>query len=98
MAAPGGGGAAARRSRSEDLRRARTGGRRTEAPSARVGDVSCAPRTAGSAPPGVIIRPETEAEHDSIRQVNDEAFGDTLEGKIVDAIRASNRFVPELSL
>jgi putative acetyltransferase len=46
----------------------------------------------------VIIRPETEAEHDSIRQVNDEAFGDTLEGKIVDAIRASNRFVPELSL
>jgi putative acetyltransferase len=46
----------------------------------------------------VIIRPETAADHDAIRQVNDEAFGGTLEGKIVDAIRASDRFVPELSL
>jgi len=46
----------------------------------------------------VIIRPETAADHDAIRKVNDEAFGGTLEGKLVDAIRASDRFVPELSL
>jgi putative acetyltransferase len=46
----------------------------------------------------LIIRPETAADHDAIRKVNDEAFGDTVEGKLVDAIRASDRFVPELSL
>jgi putative acetyltransferase len=46
----------------------------------------------------VIIRPETAADHDAIRKVNDEAFGDTVEGKLVDAIRESDRFVPELSL
>ncbi|MGZ8692392.1 MAG: GNAT family N-acetyltransferase [Gaiellaceae bacterium] len=46
----------------------------------------------------MIIRPETAADHDAIRKVNDEAFGDTLEGKLVDAIRESDRFVPELSL
>lgn len=46
----------------------------------------------------MIIRPETAADHDAIRKVNDEAFGRTLEGKLVDAIRESDRFVPELSL
>jgi len=46
----------------------------------------------------VIIRPETAADHDAIRNVNDEAFGGTLEGKLIDAIRASDRYVPELSL
>jgi putative acetyltransferase len=46
----------------------------------------------------LIIRPETAADLDAIRKVNDEAFGDTVEGKLVDAIRASDRFVPELSL
>jgi putative acetyltransferase len=46
----------------------------------------------------VIIRPETAADYDAIRKVNDEAFGDTLEAKLVDAIRESDRFVPELSL
>jgi putative acetyltransferase len=46
----------------------------------------------------VIIRPETAADYDAIRKVNDEAFGRTLEGKLVDAIRESDRFVPELSL
>jgi putative acetyltransferase len=46
----------------------------------------------------VIIRPETTADYDAIRMVNDEAFGDTLEAKLVDAIRESDRFVPELSL
>jgi len=46
----------------------------------------------------VIIRPETAADHDAIRKVNDEAFGDPIDAKLVDAIRESDRFVPELSL
>ena len=46
----------------------------------------------------MIIRPETAADHDAIRKVNDEAFGRTLEGRLVDAIRESDRFVAELSL
>ena len=46
----------------------------------------------------MIIRPETAADHDTIRKVNDEAFGGPLEAKLVDAIRASDRFLPELSL
>ena len=46
----------------------------------------------------MIIRPETTADYDAIRKVNDEAFGDTLEAKLVDAIRESDRFVPDLSL
>jgi putative acetyltransferase len=46
----------------------------------------------------LIVRPETAADHDAIRMVNDEAFGEPIEAKLVDAIRASGRYVPELSL
>jgi putative acetyltransferase len=46
----------------------------------------------------VIVRPETTADYDAIRRVNDEAFGSAVEAKLVDAIRESDRFVPELSL
>jgi putative acetyltransferase len=46
----------------------------------------------------VIIRPETEADHETIRKIVDDAFGDTATGDLVAAIRASDRFVPELSL
>jgi putative acetyltransferase len=46
----------------------------------------------------LIIRAEKEADYAAIRQINDEAFGETLEGDLVDLIRASDRFVPELSL
>jgi putative acetyltransferase len=46
----------------------------------------------------VIIRPETPADHDDIRRVNEEAFGATIEGELVAAIRASDRFVPDMSL
>jgi len=45
----------------------------------------------------VIVRAETAADHTDIRRINDEAFGETLESVLVDAIRASARFVPELS-
>jgi predicted N-acetyltransferase YhbS len=46
----------------------------------------------------VIVRAETRDDHDTIRQIVDEAFGDTITSKIVDGIRASDRFVPELFL
>jgi predicted N-acetyltransferase YhbS len=46
----------------------------------------------------LTIRAETAADHAAIKRIVDEAFGGTIEGEIVDAIRASDRFVPELSL
>ena len=46
----------------------------------------------------MIVRAETADDHDPIRRVVDEAFGDTITSAIVDAIRASDRFVAELSL
>jgi putative acetyltransferase len=46
----------------------------------------------------VIVRAETPDEHDAIRRIVDEAFGDKDPSRIVDAIRASDRFVPDLSL
>ena len=46
----------------------------------------------------MIIRPETAADHDAIQKAHDEAFGSPIEAKLVDAIRASDRFLPELSL
>jgi putative acetyltransferase len=46
----------------------------------------------------VIVRAETPDDHDIIRQIVDEAFGDTITSKIVDGIRESDRFVPGLSL
>ena len=46
----------------------------------------------------MIVRAETAHDHDTIRQIIDEAFGDTVTSKIVDGIRASDRFVRDLSL
>jgi len=46
----------------------------------------------------VIVRAETPDDHDTIRRIVDEAFGDTITSAIVEGIRASDRFVPELSL
>ena len=46
----------------------------------------------------MIVRAETPDDHADIRRIVDEAFGDTITGDIVDAIRASDRFVPDLSL
>jgi putative acetyltransferase len=47
----------------------------------------------------VRIRPETDdSDRAEIWKVNEEAFGRALEADLVDAIRASDRFVPELSL
>jgi putative acetyltransferase len=46
----------------------------------------------------VIVRAETPEDHADIRRIVDEAFDDTDTSPIVDAIRATDRFVPELSL
>jgi putative acetyltransferase len=46
----------------------------------------------------VIIRPETEADRAAIWEVNEQAFGDTVVPKLVDAIRASARSEAGLSL
>jgi putative acetyltransferase len=44
------------------------------------------------------IRPETPADRDEITRVTAAAFGKQFEARMVDAIRASDGFVPELSL
>ena len=46
----------------------------------------------------MIVRAETPDDHDTIRHIVDAAFGDTITSAIVDGIRASDRFVTELSL
>ncbi len=46
----------------------------------------------------MIIRAETPDDHDEIRRINDQAFGGTIESHLVGLIRASDRFVPGLSL
>jgi putative acetyltransferase len=46
----------------------------------------------------VKIRPEAEADHEAIWTVNEQAFREDVEARLVDTIRASARFVPDLSL
>jgi len=46
----------------------------------------------------VIVRAETPADYEDIRRINDEAFGEPVESQLVEMIRASDRFVPDLSL
>jgi putative acetyltransferase len=46
----------------------------------------------------VRIRPETPADRDEIARITAAAFGKQFEARMVDAIRASDSFVPELSL
>ena len=47
---------------------------------------------------GLTIRPETGRDHEAIANVTAAAFGKQREARIVDAIRSSAGFVPELSL
>ncbi|MDX6413738.1 MAG: putative acetyltransferase [Gaiellaceae bacterium] len=44
------------------------------------------------------IRAETPTDLQAIREINEQAFGRKLEADLVDTIRASERFAPELSL
>ena len=46
----------------------------------------------------MIVRAETPADYADVRTIVDAAFGDTITGDLVDMIRASDRYVPELSL
>ena len=46
----------------------------------------------------MIIRAETPEDHDTIRRINDEAFGGPIDAQLIAMIRASDRFVAELSL
>ena len=46
----------------------------------------------------VCIRPETQSDQEAIREVNEQAFGRPLEANVVEKVRQSANFVPELSL
>ena len=46
----------------------------------------------------MIIRAETPEDYDAIHRINDEAFGDPIDAQLIAMIRASDRFVAELSL
>jgi putative acetyltransferase len=45
-----------------------------------------------------VIRPERPGDEDAIRSVVMAAFGKAVEARIVDDVRASGAFIPELSL
>jgi putative acetyltransferase len=47
---------------------------------------------------GLTIRPERPADQAAIRSVNEAAFGGPAEGALVDALRVTSAFIPELSL
>ena len=46
----------------------------------------------------IEIRPETENDHSAVREVNMLAFGREDEAQIVETLRQSDDFIPELSL
>jgi putative acetyltransferase len=48
--------------------------------------------------PSTIVRPETPADQAAIRAVNEQAFGKPNEANLVDALRVSPAFIPDLSL
>jgi putative acetyltransferase len=50
------------------------------------------------APAGVTIRPERREDEAAIAEVVEAAFGSPVEARLVEALRASDVFVPELSL
>jgi putative acetyltransferase len=49
-------------------------------------------------PPSVTIRPEATDDHDAIRRVVATAFRSDTEADLVDRIRASGEYVPEMAL
>jgi putative acetyltransferase len=46
----------------------------------------------------LVIRPESSDDHDAIRRVVTAAFGSETEARLVDRIRASPEYVPEMAL
>ena len=48
--------------------------------------------------PAVVIRPETEQDHEAIAGVVERAFGSPAEAHLVEAIRASPEYIADLAL
>lgn len=46
----------------------------------------------------VVIRPETEADFSDVYELNNAAFGQDAEAKLVEQLRNSEAFIPSLSL
>ncbi len=46
----------------------------------------------------ITIRPESQSDYAAITEVNDRAFGQPDEGRLVEQFRATERFIPGLSL
>jgi len=46
----------------------------------------------------IYLRPEKERDYSGIDEVNERAFGQTNEGALIRKLRATDRFIPELSL
>ena len=46
----------------------------------------------------MIVRPETDADHEAAAAVVTAAFGQPAEARLVELVRASDEYVPELSL
>lgn len=46
----------------------------------------------------LIIHPESPSEYPAINKVNDLSFGQPNEGKLIESLRKTPKFVPELSL
>ncbi len=46
----------------------------------------------------IIIRQELKEDHTRIKEINDQAFEQEDEGKLVDKLRKKDQFIPELSL
>ncbi len=46
----------------------------------------------------LIIRPERENDYPKIREVNDLAFGQENEGRLIEKLRQTEKFIPGLSL
>ncbi len=85
--------------RGHGLRPARDrGGRARPATPARVGALPRAPRRRTGARPRRMIRPERPEEAAAIHALQEQAFGRELEARIVDDVRGTEAFIPELSL
>ena len=46
----------------------------------------------------LLIRPEREEDYPRITEINDRAFGQPGEGKLIERLRLTENFIPELSL
>jgi predicted N-acetyltransferase YhbS len=46
----------------------------------------------------VLIRPEEKKDYEEIKKLNDLAFGQSNEGKMIEHLRDNSKYIPELSL